>query len=272
MKNKIIGIIGFGIVGRAIQAGFYLHADFRIYDKNPINSINDLETVCRDSEFIFICVPTPMKKNGEADTSIVEEVIQSCIDYVKNTDTILIIKSTIPPGTTKMLQERHPDIHLVFCPEFLTARNARLDFINNARIILGGDKRDTIRVEELFKTRFPHTPIVHTDSTTAEMVKYTANCFFSVKVSYFNEIYQICKKLGLNYEDVRNMTLMDGRIGNSHTDVPGHDKDFGFGGTCFPKDLNALICKSKEIEIKPSVMIGAWLKNLEVRKKRDWEK
>jgi len=272
MSKPRIGICGFGVVGRAIHAGFYTKAKFRIYDINPDVSVNDLEDVCIDSEFIFICVPTPMKENGEADTSIVEETVQRCLDYINHTDTILIIKSTIPPETTKMLQERHPDIHIVFSPEFLTARCARLDFINNARIILGGDIGDTKRVESLFRLRFPHTPIIHTDPTTAEIVKYAANCFFTTKLSYFNEIYQVCQKLGVDYEDVKKMVLLDGRIGNSHVDVPGFDGHLGWGQACFTKDHNALIKKEEELGIEPSVLKGVWKKNEEVRGKRYWKK
>lgn len=270
--STTIGIIGNGIVGSAIQAGFYQTVKCRVYDKDPLKSINSLEEVCIDSEFIFLCLPTPMKKDGSADTSIVEEVIQRCLDYIKNTDTILIIKSTVPPGFTKKMQDRYRDynLHIVFNPEFLTARNARLDFINTSRIILGGYIEDTKRLEDLYRKRFPHTPIIHTRPITAEMVKYMSNNFLSVKVAYCNEIYQICDKLGVDYNKVKNLTLMDGRIGNSHTDVPGFDGDFGFGGMCFPKDICALMDTAKKLGIKPSVMNGAWKKNLEVRKKRDW--
>jgi UDPglucose 6-dehydrogenase len=97
------------------------------------------------------------------------------------------------------------------------------------------------------------------------MVKYACNCFFSVKVALNNEFYDICNALGINYDRVKRMMLGDGRIGNSHMDVPGHDKKRGFGGSCFPKDLNGLICKSEELGINPIMMKAAWEKNLEVR-------
>ena len=267
MDNKpIIGIIGFGVVGKALQAGFYLDADFRVYDINPKLSLNTLEEVARDSNYIFITVPTPMNKDGSCNISIVEDIIKKLSNTIRFKDTILIIKSTVPPGTTSKLIKRYKGTNIIFNPEFLTARSARLDFINEARIILGGDELITKEVEKLYRLRFPHTPIIHTDSTTAEMVKYMANCFFATKVSLFNEYYDICNALGVNFDEAMNYMMMDGRIGNSHTSVPGHDGKRGFGGTCFPKDINALIFKSKELGIDPKVLEAAWKKNIEIRK------
>ena len=272
MENKyIIGICGFGMVGRALQHGFAQTCDFRIYDINKTISENTFEETIRDSDFIFLCVPSPMDINtGKCDISILEETIEKSRKYM-TPKKILIIKSTIPPGTTDMLKKKYPHLRIVFNPEFLTARTSKLDFINSSRIILGGDPDDLCKVDDLYRMRFKHTPIYWTDTTTAEMVKYAANCFFSVKVSLMNEYYQICQKLGIDYDEMIKMFLADGRIGNSHTDVPGHDDDFGFGGLCFAKDLNALIYKAEELGIDPKVMKAAWKKNLEVRKNRDWE-
>lgn len=267
-QKPTIGIIGFGIVGKAIQHGFAQKADFRIYDVDSQISENTLKEVAEDSDFIFVCVPTPMKiKTGEADISIVDSTIKKIYKY---TTGIIIIKSTIPPGTTKYLQDKYPAIKIVYNPEFLTARSYRLDFINACRIIIGGGYEDREKVADLYRLRFSHTPIYLTDSTTAEMVKYTSNCFFCVKLSFFNEIYDICEKLDIDYNDVIKMTLSDGRIGNSHYEIPGHDGLRGFGGLCFPKDINALIYKSKELGVNPIVMNSAWKKNLKIRKQQDW--
>ena len=270
--KKTIGIIGFGMVGRAIQHGFAQTTNFRIYDTNPTVSENTFEETIRDSDFIFICVPTPSDyETGKCDTSIVEETIEKSREYM-TPKKILIIKSTIPPGTTRSIQNKIPHLRIVFNPEFLTARTSRLDFINTSRIILGGDNEDLCEVNKLYRLRFKHTPIFWTDSTTAEMVKYACNCFFATKLSLLNEYYQICEKLGINYDNMIKMFLADGRIGNSHTDMPGHDGDFGFGGLCFPKDIQALIYKAKELGVNPMVLESAWKKNLEVRKNKDWEK
>jgi len=269
--DTTIGIIGFGVVGRALQHGFAQTTDFRIYDINPKISENSLEETGKDSDFIFICVPTPMKiESGECDVSLVDDTIKKLQPYTDNTDKIVIIKSTIPPGTTDGFIKKYKKSKIIFNPEFLTQRSYRLDFINTSRIILGGDCENTEEVKNLYRKRFPHTPIYQCNAKTAEMTKYVANCFFSVKVSFCNEIYDICKKMDINYDYIKEMTIADGRIGNSHMDVPGHDGLRGFGGLCFPKDLNGLIHKAEEIGVNPIIMKSVWEKNLEVRERKDW--
>lgn len=271
-NNPTVGIIGFGIVGRAIQHGFTGLVDFRIYDINPDISENSFKEVILDSDIIFICVPTPMNlKTGKTDLTTIYEVIHSCSEY-DTENKVLVIKSTVPPGTTEYLINEYEDLNIIFNPEFLTEKNFRFDFINTSRIILGGYPTDCERVADLYRLKFPRasTPIFITDPTTAETVKYLANAFLSVKVSLCNEFYQICEALGVNYEEMMDMLLLDGRISRAHTNVPGHDEEFGFGGKCFPKDLNSIIYTSKKLGVKPTVMNAAWKKNLEVRKKKDW--
>jgi len=266
-----IGILGFGFVGKAIHHGFAQSADFRIHDINPLESVNTFEETVTQSDIIFVCVPTPTNfETGEQDNTIMDNVIGQCVPYVADTKKILVIKSTVVPGTTQAYLEKHANVRIVFNPEFLTERTFRLDFINQSRIILGGYKEDTDVVADLYRQRFPTTPICHTDPTSAEMVKYFCNCFFSAKLSFMNEMCQICRGLGVNYDEVIGMVLADGRIGNSHWQVPGHDGDMGWGGKCFPKDINALINIAKQVGVEPTMLQAAWKKNLEVRKKRDW--
>jgi len=270
MNKPTIGIIGFGMVGKAIQHGFAQLCDFSIYDINPLESQNTLEEVAEDSDFIFICVPSPMNINtGKCDLSIVRDTLKKLKEL--RSRAIIIIKSTIPPGTTEKFREEFYPLDIVFNPEFLTARTSKLDFINSSRIIIGGQYEILDKVEDLYRMRFPHTPIFRTDPTTAELVKYTANTFFATKLSFFNEIYDICEELNIDYNDVIKMTIADQRIGNSHYTIPGHDGLRGYGGLCFPKDINALIYKAKELGINPIILKAVWKKNLEVRKKRDWE-
>jgi len=275
MSKPIIGIIGFGIVGRAVQHGFAQMADFRIYDVNDDICEDTLEDTIIDSDYIFVCVPTPMDKNGVFDSSIIDSVLDYIINYTNYTDKIIIIKSTVVPGTTLRYCQKYPDSRIVMSPEFLTERTSKLDFINTSRIIFGinmdvNAETTLDKLVSLYKPRFPSTKMFVTDPTTAELAKYTSNCFLATKIAFFNEIYQISKKLGVKYDRLIKLVIADGRIGNSHYTVPGHDGDFGFGGTCFPKDLNALIHLSKELDIEPLVMEGAWNKNIEVRKKKDW--
>lgn len=270
--NNCIGIIGNGFVGSAIVHGFVLHVDdILIHDKDPKKSTHTIEEILDNCGIIFICVPTPMFESGRCDLSIVKNVIEELRDHKDINEKVIVIKSTVVPGTVESIASDYPEMNFVFNPEFLTERCARLDFINSARIILGSDKEESAGiVEKLYRRRFPHTPIVKTDFATAQLIKYMANCFFATKVSFMNEMYQICEAVGGDWNDAIHGFVTDGRIGNSHIDVPGHDGDFGFGGKCFPKDINAMIKRAEDLGINPMVMKGAWKKNKEVREKYDW--
>ena len=267
-----IGVIGNGFVGKAIVHGFLLNVEnIYIFDSNPDASINSFEETVSNSEFLFVCVPTPMYESGEIDISIVRSVIKKISDLNLSNSPNVIVKSTVVPGTMESLAKDFPRVKLVFNPEFLTERRARLDFINTARIILGGNDFSVLeKVEKLYKTRFLATPIIKTDFATSQLIKYMANCFFATKVSFMNEMKQIATACGANWETAVEGFILDGRIGNSHLDVPGHDGDFGFGGKCFPKDINAMIKRSEELGINPTVLKGAWQKNIEVRKNLNW--
>ncbi len=267
-----IGIIGNGFVGSAISAGFLLHVnDIFIYDVLPEKSTHSFADVLNSSDVVFVSVPTPMRQveGGDIDLSIMDSVIEKISRY-NDRDNVIVIKSTVVPGTVEKYVEKYPDLKFVFNPEFLTERKARLDFINTARIVLGGAPKDCDRVEELYRQRFPFTPVIKTDLATAQLIKYMANCFFAVKVSYMNEMKQISDAVGANWTDALHGFITDGRIGNSHIDVPGHDGDCGFGGKCFPKDLNAMMHIAEELGVKPLVLESAWQKNLEVRTNYDW--
>lgn len=272
MKN--IGIVGNGFVGSAIAAGFALHAKVKVYDKDPNKSIHSLRETIEESDFIFISVPTPMKRvnGGEIDLSILDSAVHDAVGILsfKQTGKIFVIKSTVVPGTTERYQEKYPFAKFVFNPEFLTERSANLDFINASRIVVGGSKQDCATLSELYRDRFPYTKIISTDTKSAEMIKYACNCFFATKVSFMNEIRLLSDKIGCNWDDVLNGFISDGRIGNSHIDVPGHDGDFGFGGKCFPKDINAFMQCFIDNDIDPLILSAAWERNKAVRKKIDW--
>lgn len=268
-----IGIVGNGFVGSAISAGFLLSVDdVLIYDKNPDKSINTLEETVNGSDVIFVSVPTPMRnvRGGKISLEIMDSVIDEISQVNTRSDNVIVIKSTVVPGTVERYIKKYPDLNIVFNPEFLTERAARLDFINSARVVLGGEKKNVDLVEDLYRCRFPHVKVIKTDPASAQFIKYMANCFFSVKVSFMNEMYQACEKMGGCWDDILNGFISDGRIGNSHIDVPGHDGSLGFGGKCFPKDLNAFIYFFESIGVEPELMKAAWEKNLEVRDNFDW--
>jgi UDPglucose 6-dehydrogenase len=268
-----IGVIGNGFVGSAIVAGFLLHVDeILVYDTDKSLCTHTLKETINGADVIFVCVPTPMltETGGRIDLKIMDSVFEAIDKLNKRKNNIFVIKSTVVPGTTEKYQKLYPNLRIVFSPEFLTERAARLDFINASRIVIGGKEEDVNVVESLFKLRFPHKRMVKTDTGTAQLIKYMANCFFAVKISFMNEMKQICDALELDWQDASEGFITDGRIGNSHLDVPGHDNQLGFGGKCFPKDLNAMIYKMEEAGVTPTVLKAAWDKNLEVRKFFDW--
>ena len=218
-----------------------------------------------------------MFEDGEADLSIVDGVLQQLAEIPG--ERIAVVKSTVPPGSTENWNKKFEKtgLKVIFNPEFLTEANALDDMRNQNRIILGGPRPWINNVKQIFQTAFPKVPLIKTSSTTAEMVKYVTNCFLATKVSFANEMSQICESLdnkGLNidYDKVVEYSKYDIRLGNSHWAVPGPDGDRGFGGHCFPKDINALIKVSKELNVNPTILQAAWEKNKEVRKDNDWER
>ena len=272
---KKIGIIGRGFVGSAVEFGFSAQtgcdAIVKVYDKNPKLSQNNLAETINESDFIFLSVPTPSNSDGSINLDILKQAL-SDINKVNNHQNIILIRSTIVPGTTRSFQSLFPKLNFVFNPEFLTERSAKYDFINQARFIFGGEKQNTAKVADLFKWRFGKTtPVIETSFETAELIKYMNNCFFATKVSFLNEMKLISDKVGADWETSIEGFVRDGRIGHSHLSVPGPDGKMGFGGSCFPKDIQAIINFAKKLNIELNTLKGAWETNLSVRPEKDWE-
>lgn len=298
MKKQTIGVIGHGFVGGAVQRGMMHAFDVLVHDpfKYPegcrpehrdardaaramggdiqyvgFGVVTSIEELCRRANVIFVCLPTPMRPDGSCDTSNVEGAVKELAYHGKGN--VVVIKSTVPPGTTAKLDADRRGLRgVVFNPEFLTEANADEDFKNQTRIIIGGEDPAKSIVKKLYATAYPKVPTIKTSSTIAEMVKYMTNCFLATKLSFANEMYQVCEKLGVDYDKVVEYARYDERLGNSHWAVPGPDGSLGWGLSCFPKDLNALMFKARELGIDPKVMSAVWQKNLEVRRNRDWEK
>jgi UDPglucose 6-dehydrogenase len=278
---KTIGIIGQGFVGTAIREKFRNFFEVLAYDKKwtftkkfdnrgayRTTYNGNIKDLCNFTDVIFVCVPTPMYEDGECDISIVKIVLQEISDYNFTGD--VIIKSTIPPGTTEKFNKIFKKLKISFSPEFLTEANANDDFDKQNRIIIGSDNK-TENIVEMFKKVFPKAKIITIPSKEGEMVKYTTNCFLATKVSFFNDIYSFCNNKEIDYNTVIKSVLLDNRIGKSHTMVPGPDGDFGYGGHCFPKDMNALLYESKGNTPMPTIE-GAEKTNKFVRSHKDWEK
>ena len=265
MKYKV-GVIGNGFVGEAISFAFSPTTDLRVYDIDPLKSTHTKEEV-DECDFIFVCVPTPMKKNGEHDLTYIKAVFDSAVS-----GPVYIIKSTVLPGTTEDLWRKYPGLSIVFNPEFLTERTAKLDMLTQARIVLGGRKDLTMKTRELFEQRFMNRHIIEMDSTTAELVKYMNNTFFATKVSIMNEFKRLSDNLGTDWDKALYGFASDSRIGDSHLHVPGPDGRHGYGGTCFPKDVNAFTRFAREHHAPLNTIEAGWQTNLEVRPEKDWEK
>jgi len=276
MKYYNIGVVGNGFVGSAVQFGFSPSTgcdyEVRVYDKDPSKSVDSIEETVNESEFIFLSVPTPSNKDGSMNLDIVEQALQDISDVNKYQGNIVLLRSTVTPGTTRKLQDKYPNLRIVFNPEFLTERNAKYDFINQARIIIGGDEVYSKQVGDLYRSRFGESqPVIETNWETAELIKYMSNCFFTTKISFMNEMYQIAEKCGVDWGVALDGFFRDGRVGHSHMNVPGPDGKFGFGGSCFPKDIQALINFGESLGLNMNTLKGAWNTNLEVRPERDWE-
>lgn len=301
---KTISVVGLGFVGHSLAVGMQHAYDVLTYDKyvEERSTEPSLDALIEKTEnVIFVSVPTPMKETGQCDISIVEGVVseinQICFDANRYKDEVddsgvtvkpditVVIKSTVPPGTTKHLDMKYKFVNVAFNPEFLTEANAIEDFKNQSRIVLGfGEDRDKAQnsdallvLEKTYKKAYPKVPILKTSSSAAEMVKYVTNCFLATKVSFANEIYEFCQMANIDYDSMIEIAKHDDRLGQSHWKVPGPMPDPqgnlkpGFSGSCFVKDINALMFLLKQMNVNPSVMEGAWKKNLEVRPERDWE-
>ncbi len=264
-----IGIIGQGFVGNAIYQKFKNYYDIKTFDIKGIMHCTSNKQDTMSCDIVFVCLPTPMNKNGSCHIDIVEKAVADISDL--NKDNIVVIKSTVPPGTVAKLNKKFPSLNIVFNPEFLTEANAVEDFNNQTRIILGGPRKGTTKLKTLYSKVFPKATIVKTDSTYAEMVKYVTNSFLATKVSFANEMYEICEGLDVDYDKVIEYACYDERLGKSHWNVPGPDGDFGYGGHCFPKDVKALIEVSTALNVFPLMLIAADEKNEIVRKNKDWK-
>jgi len=269
--NYKIGIVGQGFVGTAIREGLQSFYNVQTYDKfkTELSTCQNLKELCSNTNMIFTCLPTPMNEDGSCDLSVIEDTIKQLNEL--GNGHIIIIKSTVPPGTTKRLNAQCENIDIVFSPEFLTEANFIEDFRSQNRILIGGPRPASTHVKNMFGKVFQGIPIIKTGSNTAEMVKYFTNCFLATKVGFANEMRQICDQSEIDYDKVVEYSLYDNRIGSTHLSTPGPDGKRGFGGSCFPKDINALIDIALGCDVSPMILKAVWNKNLEVRPERDWE-
>tara|TARA_Y100001963_G_scaffold156619_1_gene250684 strand:+ start:285 stop:1136 length:852 start_codon:yes stop_codon:yes gene_type:complete len=270
--KKSVGIIGQGFVGSAIREGLTNYYNVLTYDLDKEKCNSNLEEIVKNCEIIFQCLPTPMKSTGECNLKIIKESLRNVEKEARtqSRNPIVVIKSTVPPGTTERLNRSCENTTVIFSPEFLTEANHIDDFKNQTRIIIGGSRPATGKVKTMFRKAFPEIPIIKTGYRTAEMIKYFLNNFLTVKVAFANEMYEICNKLKIDYDKVTEYSLYDRRLGPTHLAVPGPDGELGYGGHCFPKDIAAMIYLAENLDLEPDVLKSVQAKNNKIRKNKDW--
>jgi len=245
-KFTKIGIVGIGMVGGALQRYLGEKEGIRLYLYDKGKRIGSPGEVNK-AELIFVCVPTPYLKDGQGfDLSYVEETL----DKLKG-EKVAVIKSTVIPGTTEMLQKKYPHLKLLMNPEFLTELTADQDMSYPDRQIIGYTKKSQNAAGDVMQL-LPLAPFERVlPATEAEMVKYFGNTWFAVKVSFANQMYDLCQKSGLDYDRMVEAAAADKRIGRTHLNI-FHRGYRGYGGKCLPKDIRAFIqfAEAKGIDLK----------------------
>lgn len=255
-----IAVVGIGVVGNAIyQSLLKKNVDNKssivAYDK--FKNIGKFEDIL-GTDMIFLCLPTPYSKETFSyDKSALNEV---CSKLAKNKyKGMVIIKSTVEPTTTESFAKIYR-LKFFHNPEFLTARTAYQDFHEQKHIIIGKTSmttdEDLKKLVYFYQSYYPAAQISVCQSIESECVKLFCNCFYAVKVQFFNELYLVCQMLNINYDQVRNIMLKNGWINPMHTSVPGPDGQLSYGGMCFPKDTNALLSFMKKMNIPHAVLEG----------------
>ena len=243
-----VGIIGRGFVGGALTQYLSKIASLSVASYDLLDDIEmnqGYEKVVTSSDIIYVCVPTPPDENGKCHTGHVELACKLINYYAERVSKfpIVLLKSTMAPSTTAVLQERFNHCILVCNPEFLTERTALEDVEKTTKHLLGISDSSMMHILSAYhKAAWPNSECVYTDTTTSEMIKTTTNSFFATKVTFANMLYDVCNSLGIDYDNmIEIMQETDPRVGEIHWQVPGHDGKRGFGGKCLPKELSSMI-------------------------------
>ena len=262
--NKLkIGIIGYGFVGQAVQYSFMTQnvETFIVDPKYDDNTLDDL--VEWNPGLIFVCLPTPSNNDGSIDASLVRDTVKNLKSRL---NTFIIIKSTITPKIVSEITSQ--EFNIAYVPEFLSEGNAKFDMVNSDFMVIGTNfdtaYDQVINYYEKYSMCKKGINYINVTPTEASFVKYTINTFLAMKTAYFNELYYLADSVDVNYQNILKGVLADSRIGSSHTKIPGPDGKFGFGGACFPKDLNAFIDYSDD-KSKLTILKGVRTSNNRIR-------
>jgi UDPglucose 6-dehydrogenase len=225
----MIGVIGYGMVGKAVVNGF--SKTTRLISDPQYNDLTIEYMVSKNPDAIFVCVPTP---TDDTKYSVLRGVLQQIKDA--NYNGITVVKSTVLP-------QYIDDFDVVYNPEFLSRATANEDFINPPLVILGGDIDKTSKLADIYRTQSVVNMdcVKFADIKTAAFTKYTMNSFYATKVTFMNQMYDVAQQLGIEWNNVTDMLSLQPWMGTHHFQVPGPDGERGFGGPCLPKDTEALV-------------------------------
>jgi UDPglucose 6-dehydrogenase len=251
-----VAIVGHGFVGRAVEFGFTSDMiDLKIVDPKYDDGCTMGQLIEWDPMYTFVCAPTPVGEDGLADTDICEVTI---LRLLASTRSCVIVKSTMPPQAFKdiFIVTRAAADRLIYNPEFLTENNALNEFVNPEFMIIGGDSESPY-VEGLLdlydrvsRVKLPSPDkIVITTLEEAGYIKYAINSFLAMKVTFFNQLFDVVSGTDNEYNAISKGVAADPRIGPSHTYVPGYDGKRGFGGACFPKDVSELVTRYPQMSL-----------------------
>lgn len=272
-----VGIWGCGIVGNATAKVFeeLCPAFVDVYkydiDKKKSNASPDRVVDC---DFIFLCLPTPMKITGEISLEYLEAALKEIRKIAKGNGEIrktIIIRSTSVSGSTDSFAKKYTEFDFAFCPEFLREAYAIEDALNPGRIVIGANKDKIYNsVESLFELAFGKKVVyIRLSCIEAETLKYLSNVFLFSQVIVSNELFFICEKLGVDYNKVQKVLDYDMRIG-THRQVPGSDGDFGAGKKCLVKDPSAFAALASQKGYHAVIIKTMLAYNDHVRKNHDW--
>ena len=280
--DESISIIGLGYVGGAHSSLLNKNdIEYNVCDINlkqgNFNYFNNVEDLIKYSEaksnvhYIMICVPTPSDHEGNCDISIVKDILNKLNENITK-ETYIIIKSTLVPGTSQMFNELFPKLNILFSPEFLKQKSYKEDIYNAKFIILGippsfnmTQYPKILKVMRLFYKHNSCIEIYMKSYEEAELFKYTLNTYFGIKITFFNEIYDLCQKMNVDYQKLKELFKLDQRVGEYGITVPG-DHGRGYHGVCIPKEVSGMIKLQEKLGLSSELMSCVDKRNKDFRK------
>lgn len=276
---KKVAVIGYGYVGKAVANFFRGHFEVRVYDPYVMDKmlkeeaashgLTDDIKLLNECDLAVVCVPTPMNDDG----SVILQAVYDTFEWLKTP--LVLIKSTIPPGTTEGLSFAYQGLNIAFSPEYIGEGKYQVQWWKDKNYphptdmkyhdfqIFGGEKSVTSKIIPFFqKVVGPEPKMIQTDSKTAELCKYMENSWGYAKVMFCNEFYDMAQAFGVDYHELRELWLLDGRVERMHTAVFVDNRKVG--GKCFPKDVNGIVKASEKAGFEPKLLKAVLQKNKDI--------